>query len=70
MTLEGKTVAEYAGISLFELGELDVFEYWTLLHDAVIYNRAQTQEGRKWLKNAWRIAQKEPDSQKLHKEYG
>ncbi len=69
-TLHEKIVTEYAGISLLALGALDIFEYWGLLHDAVVYNRAQTKEGRKWLKNAWRLTQTEPDTKKLHEKYG
>ncbi len=69
-TQQEKIVAEYAGISLLDVFELDVFSYWSLLHDAVVYGNAQTEEGRKWLKNAWRLTQTEPDRQKLHEKYG
>lgn len=53
-------------MSLFEVYQLDVFTYWALLHDAVVYDNAQTTEGREWLHNAWRITQTEPDRPKLH----
>lgn len=69
-TQHEKIVAEYAGVSLFEVFALDVFTYWALLHDAVVYGNAQTEDGRKWLKNAWRITQTEPDREKLHEKYG
>lgn len=55
---------------MFEVFALDVFTYWALLHDAVVYGNAQTDEGRKWLKNAWRLTQTEPDREKLHEKYG
>nr|DAP97368.1 MAG TPA: hypothetical protein [Caudoviricetes sp.] len=31
---------------------------------------AQTEEGRKWLHDAWRIQQTTPDAEKLHQKYG
>jgi len=55
---------------LFEVYQLDIVTYWALLHDAVVYGNAQTEEGRKWLHNAWRMTRTEPDRQKLHQKYG
>lgn len=68
-TLEEKTVAEYANISFLQVYELDVFSYWALLRDAVIFNRSQTKKGREWLKNAWRIIQTKPDDKKLQQKF-
>lgn len=70
LTQHEKIVAEYAGISLLDVYELDVFSYWALLHDGVVWNNAQTEKGREWLNNAWRIAQTEPQTKKLHEKYG
>ena len=47
-----------------------ILDFWALLHDAIVYNRAQTPDGRKWPKNAWRLTQTEPETAKLHKKYG
>lgn len=69
-TQRQKVVADYAGISLLEVYQLDIFTYWALLHDAVVYGNAQTEEGRKWLHNAWRLTQTVPDREKLHQKYG
>lgn len=69
-TVREHAVAEYAGISLFQVQNLMILDFWALLHDAVVYNRAQTPDGRKWLKNAWRLTQTEPETAKLHKKYG
>lgn len=69
-TQHQKVVADYAGISLFNVYQLDIFTYWALLHDAIVYGNAQTEEGRKWLHNAWRLTQTEPEREKLHKKYG
>lgn len=69
-TLTKKTVSEYTGLSFLEIMELDLFEYWSLLRDAVIYNNSMTEDGRKWLRNAWRISQTEPDRKRLHEKFG
>lgn len=63
-------MAEYAGISLPQVGELDVFTFWALLRDAVIYNHSQTKKGREWLNNAWRLTQTEPEVDKLTEKFG
>lgn len=64
-TAEAKAVAEYARISLFDAFALDIFRYWALLRDAIIYNRAQSEAGRKWLRDAHRLTQTEPDMEGL-----
>ena len=65
-----KLVSEYAGIPLPAVYDLDIITFWALLRDSVIYNRAQTETGRKWLRNAWRITQTEPETEKLKAKYG
>ena len=40
-----------------------------LLRDAVIYNKMQTDKGRKWLRDAYRITQTAPDMDKLRKKF-
>lgn len=69
-TANEKAVSEYAQIPLPRVGELDVVTFWALLRDSVIYNKAQTKEGREWLKNAWRLTQTAPETEKLRKKYG
>lgn len=70
MTIEEKIVSEYSGVSIFDTDDLDVFTFWAILRDAIIFNRSHTKEGRKWLKNAWRIGQTEPETEKLKKKIG
>ena len=65
-----KLVSEYAGIPLPAVYDLDIITFWALLRDGVIYYRAQTETGRKWLRNAWRITQTEPETEKLKAKYG
>ena len=65
-----KVVADYANVSILDTDEMDVFLFWGLLRDAVVFNRAQTEEGRKWLHNAWRLTQTAPEDKKLRDKYG
>ena len=64
-TLEEKTVSEYTGYSFDEVEDLTVLEYWLLLRDALVYNCSQTEDGRKYLEDCWRMEQTEPDRQGL-----
>ena len=64
-----KLVAEYANMSVPEVFELDIYDFRMLLRDAVIYNKMQTDKGRKWLKDAYRITQTVPDMDKLRKKF-
>ncbi|MCR3760317.1 hypothetical protein KYB31_15160 [Clostridium felsineum] len=66
-TLEEKTVSNYTGYNFAQLDELNVFEYWLLLRDAVIYNCSQSKEGKKYLDKCWLMEQTEPDRNTLKK---
>lgn len=57
-------------MSILDADEFDIFTFWALLRDAIIFNRSQTKDGRNWLKNAWRIKQTEPETEKLHRKIG
>ena len=54
-------VQEYTGINFLELGEVGIFAFWTYLHDAVVWNCNQTEDGRKYLGNAEIYTQTKPD---------
>jgi len=55
---------------LFEVNELNIFEYWYLLRDATIYNLSQTEKGQEYLDTCWRLTQtKAVDADKLIKKY-
>lgn len=58
-------MADYARLDFITIEDLNIFEYWQLLRDAVIYNAGQTEEGQKWLKRCWVHEQKEPDRKTL-----
>lgn len=48
-----------------EIVELDVITYRQLLHDAVVYNLEQTEEGKDYLEQCWILKQTRPDYKRL-----
>ncbi|HCW79781.1 MAG TPA: hypothetical protein DG942_01590 [Ruminococcaceae bacterium] len=70
MSGNDKVVADYASISIFAVQELDVFTYWQMLRDAVIYACQQTEPGREYLEKCWAAEQTEPDRKMLRQYFG
>ena len=60
-------MAEYTGLNFFEIAELDYVQYLVWLRDAFIHRMSRTEEGQKYLDNAWRMEQTEPDRAALRK---
>lgn len=60
-------VAEHTGLNFFQVGELDYIQYLAWRRDAFIYRMNQTETGREYLDNAWRMEQTEPDRPELRK---
>ncbi len=56
-----KLVSDYANINLYEVDDIPITEYWLILRDAFIYRLSQTEKGREYLKNAYRLTQTEAD---------
>ena len=69
-SFEEKLVSDYTGYRFNEIDEMDVVKFWIYLKDAFIYNMKQSEEGRKYLDNAWRLTQTNPDRDKLRAKYG
>jgi len=65
-----KIVADYTGYNFGEIGELEIFDFWGYLHDAVVWNCGQSKEGREHLENAWYYQQTEPDRKALRAKFG
>lgn len=63
-------VAEYAGLSLHDVRAMDYLMYLTLRRDAFIHKMNQTEKGREYLDNAWRMEQTRPDRAALRKKLG
>lgn len=60
-------VAEYAGISLLDVRELNYVQYLIWRRDAYIDMLSKTEAGQEYLDNAWRMEQTEPDRARLRK---
>lgn len=56
---------DYTGYSFGELEELNVIAYWMYLRDAAIHAYMQTEAGRDYLENCWRLEQTEADADAL-----
>jgi hypothetical protein len=69
-TSDKKIVADYANISIPDTENLEIFEFWGLLHDAVVWNCNKTEHGREYLENAWIYAQTKADRNALRVEIG
>jgi hypothetical protein len=63
-------VAQYTGLNIFEVEELDYLDYLALRRDAFIYRMSQTEKGEEYLKNAWYLEQTKPDRKKLRDKFG
>lgn len=64
-TIDYKIISEYTHMPFSELVELDVITYRQLLHDAVVYNLEQTEEGKDYLEQCWILKQTRPDYKRL-----
>lgn len=60
-------MAEYTGMTLYDVRELDYIDYLILRRDAFIHKLNQTDKGREYLDNAWRMEQTQPDRAALRK---
>lgn len=65
-----RMVVEYTGLNIREIGELDMDEYLYYFRDAFIHNMNQTEEGRKYLENAFYHKQTKPDRARLRNKFG
>lgn len=69
-TAEDKAVADYAGIAITAVGDLDMTDYYIYRHDAVVHNLQKTQAGREYLENCWILQQDKPDRKRLRERFG
>ena len=60
-------VADYTGLSFFEVGQLNYLQYLVWRRDAYIHWLSLTEEGQEYLDNAWRMEQTKPDRKALRK---
>ena len=57
-------------MSIPEVQDLNFIQYLIWRRDAFIHRLSQTEEGQRYLDNAWRMEQTEPDRVKLRKKLG
>lgn len=69
-TQEIKITADYCNMNFLEVLALDIFTYWSWLHDAVVWNCEKTEDGRNYLEKAWAGSQKEPDREAIRAIFG
>lgn len=60
-------MADYTGLSFFEVGQLNYLQYLVWRRDAYIHWLSRTEAGQEYLDNAWRMEQTKPDRKALRK---
>lgn len=63
-------VSRYTGLNMIEVENLDIIVYLSYRRDAFIYQLSQTEKGREYLSNAYRLDQTSPDRKSLRDQFG
>ena len=63
-------MSAYTGLDFHGVGGLNYIEYLTYRRDAYIYMLEQTEDGREYLTNAWRLTQVKPNREALREQLG
>lgn len=63
-------VAEYTGLNFLQIGELNYIQFLLWRRDAFIHRMEQSEAGREYLRNAWRMTQTKPDRAALRRKAG
>lgn len=63
-------VAEYSGLNFHQIEALDYVEYLIWRRDAYINYLERTEDGQKYLEDAWRMTLTKPDREGLRKHFG
>lgn len=63
-------MVDYTGLNFSQIAALDYVTYLTWRRDAFIHRWSQTEKGREYLDNAWRMEQTKPDREALRKKLG
>lgn len=63
-------VSKYTGLSMVEVEKLDIVVYLSYRRDAFIHELSQTEKGREYLNNAYRLDQINPDRKSLRDQFG
>ena len=65
-----KLVMDYCHINIYEVQEMEIYIYLFFLREAMIFENSQTEEGRKYLKDCFRMEQTKPDREGLRERFG
>jgi len=63
-------VAEYTGLNFIQVGQLNYIQFLLWYRDAFITRMEQSEEGREYLRNAWRMTQTKADRGQLRALFG
>lgn len=63
-------MAEYSGLNIFEVEDINIVDYFQLRRDAFIYKMNQTESGQEYLDNAWQLEQTKLDKINMRKHFG
>lgn len=69
LTQGEKLVIDYTGLNLWQVQELDLDLYLFFMREAFIHGMSQTEQGRKYLEDCWRISQTEPDRKAIREKF-
>ena len=56
---------DFTGLNLWEIQDMDLDVYLYIVRQAYIYSLSQTEKGREYLDNCWRMQQTKPERSKL-----
>ncbi len=65
-----KLAIDFTGLNLWDIQEMDLDVYLYIVRQAYIYSLSQTEKGREYLENCWRLQQTKPERSKLRKKFG
>lgn len=65
-TRSEKLVMDYTRLSIVDVQEMDLDIYLFFMREAYIHELSQTEDGRKYLDDCWRISQTKVDRIALH----
>jgi hypothetical protein len=60
-TQSDKLVSDYANMSIYDVDNISIIDYWLLERDAFIFALSKTEKGCELLNNAYRLTQTEAD---------
>ena len=63
-------MADYMNISLYDVEEMDCYDYLLIRRDALITKLRQTEKGQQYLDDAYRLTLTKPDRSKLREKFG